>query len=161
MLGVVEQEQQPGFPDQLGRFASSLAGKAERSGHRLGHRGRVLDGGEVDETDAVGKAGPHFGGELQGEAGLPAAAGTGQGHQAGPAENPLQVLDLAAPAYERAERPWQWGERKSGAVRPRTGRSALSSLLHLSPPASSNPLGYASWGGERWTSIAPSAADGV
>src|SRR5438034_4167273 len=98
VLGVVEQEQQPGLADYLRQLTSRLPRDPEGGGHRLGHRGRVTNRREVDEPDAVGEVWADLRGEFEGDACLPAAARTSQRYQARPLKDQLQLFDLGAPA---------------------------------------------------------------
>ena len=83
-----------------------LRGDAQRGGHRVGHRGRVADGGQLDQPHPVGELAGQLGRDLHGQAGLAHPAHPGQGHQPmGPHQlGQLLHLDLAAHEARRLHR---------------------------------------------------------
>ena len=75
-------------------------------GHRVGHRGRVADGGQLDQPDPVGELRHQLGRDLHREAGLAHAAHAGERHQpVGPHQlGQLLHLDVAAHEARRLHR---------------------------------------------------------
>jgi hypothetical protein len=85
----------------------SIAGRAHRA-PGAGRRWRgdlvgVLDGGQLDEPDAVGELIEQIGGDLHGKAGLAGAAGAGEGEQMRGAQEALDLVHLLLPADEGGE----------------------------------------------------------
>ena len=62
------------------------------------HLGRVGDGGEVDQPDAVREVGHRAAADLDGEAGLAGATGTGEGDPAAVLQQTEKLADLAVAA---------------------------------------------------------------
>lgn len=75
--------------------------------------------GEIDEVDAVGEVGLHFGGDLQGQAGFAGAAGAGKGYEAdvGLAQQVADQGDFCFAADEPVELGGQVGGGQGGGWR--------------------------------------------
>src|SRR5579875_713198 len=82
---------------------AGLRGDAQRLSHRIGDCIRVGHWSELDEKDAVTDLLEELRRRLQGKAGLPAAAGTGEGDEARGAEPGAHLGQLGAPADEGGE----------------------------------------------------------
>jgi hypothetical protein len=121
LLQVVEEEEHLPLADVLGETVLGAQGL----GDRLGHESGIAQGGEPDPEDSCFVAGDEHGRRLEREAGLPRAAGPGQGEQARSLGDLAEdFLQLSFPADE--------GGGRAGKVRVRDrleGREALLSEL--------------------------------
>jgi hypothetical protein len=104
VLAVVQHQQHvpavelcdQGLPCPVGRRQLHSGG----SGDRLGDEVRLRQGGEIHERRAVAEALGPAGRHREGEPGLAAAAGSGEGQQSAPPERLLHLGDLALAADE-------------------------------------------------------------
>ncbi len=107
VLGVVEYEQELPRPQvvlqRLRKAPARLLAEPERRRHRLRDETRVGQRRQLDQPDAVRERFDEFRRNLQRETRLAATARTGQGEEAGPAEQRLDVGNVALAADEARE----------------------------------------------------------
>ena len=107
VFAVVDDEQCASIsePSDHGVEQLDLGGglHPEDIGDRCQHRARLTERRELDVPDAIGVDVDEIGGDLQGEAGLPAAAGSGQREQSGVLDQGMDLGEIRLAADERSE----------------------------------------------------------
>ena len=86
----------------VGHARPGLGGHPQRGGHRVGHRRRVADRGQLHQPHPVGELAGQLGRDLHRQAGLAHPAHPGQGHQPVRPHQLRQLLHLVV----RGPRNW-------------------------------------------------------
>ena len=142
VLAVVEDDEHLAgrdVVDQPGdRPAAGFVAKAERRHDRLRHELRITHAGKLDQPRTIGDAAGEVARDAEGEAGLADAPGPDEGHESGPGQGRLDVLDVPTPADERRELGGQISGGGSSPPRQDAGRAGVSDR-------SKRGIGMTSW----------------
>ena len=141
VLAVVQHHQQPPARQRVARCCRSRVRPAcgvipSAVGHRVRHRRRVADRGQLDQPHAVGELGDQLGRDLDREAGL---ADPADARSTSPTDGPHQLgqllhLDVAAHEARRLHRQVPWCRlHDAGATAPPRSRDRVTRSLRMVP----------------------------